>query len=276
MQVYKHSFYRPAISEIFANQRKMRPNWSMSALADKMGVRPSHLTNVIKERSHFSADQIYAICEELELPEDAAQYLNLLMEWERSTHVGRKEKLRREIQKTRDQKLRIEKNIKAKPLEMTPSDSETYYLDPNVELIHLFLGTKGAPVNTKAIAELWQLDVDYVGGILRFLVSKDLVQLQRGRWLVKPIHQLLPTSSPLCRPQQMLKRLRMLDIIQKKSRNEVYAFNATLTMSEDTKLAIQGKFVDFLKEVEKDVLDSDPDSIYHLQFDLLPLLKGNS
>jgi hypothetical protein len=41
-------------------------------------------------------------------------------------------------------------------------------------------------------------------------------------------------------------------------------------MTEDTKLHIQGLFVDFLKEVEKAVLKSEPEQIYHLQFDLIP------
>lgn len=276
MKLYKHTHYRPAFAELFADQRKVKPSWSMAALAAQMGVRPSHLTNVLKERSHFSADQIYAICEELELADEDSRYLNLLMEWERSANAKRKEKLHQDIQKIRDQKLRLAKQLKAKPMEMTSSDSEAYYLDPNVEFIHLFLGTKNAPSSTKAIAELWQLDADYVGGIVQFLINKGLVQLQRGRWSVKPIHQLLPTSSPLCRPQQVLKRLRMLDIIQKKSRDEIYAFNATLTMTEDTKLAIQAKFVDFLKEVESAVLESESENIYHLQFDLFPLLKGST
>lgn len=271
--LYRFDRYRPAFADLFAKKRTLKQGWSTALLAERIGVQPSHITNVIKERNHFSSDQIYAIGGELGLTEEEMAYLDLLMEWERAEHPQRKQQLLTQIQSQRDQKLRVEKELKIQSLKLSSEENEKYYLDPNVELLHLYLGTKGVSVEAEQIARRWDLPVGYVAEILDFLQNVGLAEIKRGRWVVKPIHQLLPTSSPLCRPQQMLKRLRVMEVIQKTSPNEVYAFSGTLTMTEDTKLQIQARFVEFLKEIEKEVLMSEPENIYHLQFDLFPWIQ---
>ena len=86
---------------------------------------------------------------------------------------------------------------------------------------------------------------------------------------------MLPATSPLCKPQQMLKRVRAFEAIQKMNAAQVYSFSATVTMNEETKLRIQTRFVDFLKEIEQDVLASPSEDIYHIQFDLFPWLSSS-
>ena len=273
MNIYSFDSYRKAFTALFEAQRDLRPGWSSAALAEKIGVQPSHLTNVIKERNHFSSDQIFSLGAELGLTEEEMSYLDLLMEWERSTFSPRKAKVLAAIQKIRDKKLRAEHQIHAKEPALTLQDSQRYYLDSNIELLHFYLGTKNAPSATEDIAAIWGLSSDYVAEILQFLQRTDLIEWKKNKWNVKSTHQYLSPRSPLCKPQQMLKRLRALEVIQNSAAEQVYSFSGTLSMSEDTRLFIQGRFVEFLKDLERAVLDSPPHHLYHLQFDLFPWLN---
>jgi hypothetical protein len=70
--------------------------------------------------------------------------------------------------------------------------------------------------------------------------------------------------------------VRAIEVLQRLPANRVYSFGGTLTMDEETKLFIQGKFVEFLKEVESAVIKSPAEKLYHLQFDLFPWLSEDS
>lgn len=273
ISVYRHETYRQAFKALFSEKRKSPFRLSTAKLASHIQVQPSHLTNVIKERNHFSSDQIAALGSVLGLEEDEIEYLDLLKEWERAEFKPRKNKLHKKVKEIRDQKLRTSKELKVAPLILSNNDLEKYYLDPNYELIHLYCGTTSASTNPETIGRLWSLPAEYIAQILNFLQTRGFIELRKNRWQVKPIHQLLPTSSPLCQPQQLLKRIRVIEAIQKLPPKEIYAFSGAFTMTEDTKLYIQGLFVDFLKEVEVAVLKSEPEHIYHLQFDLIPWIS---
>jgi uncharacterized protein (TIGR02147 family) len=268
--IYKFENYRSAFTALFIDKRREQKGWSTAKLAEKIRVQPSHITNVIKGRNHFSSDQIAEIGQQLYLESEEIIYLDLLMQWERSEHLPRKSRLLTEIQKTRSQKLRVNKQLKIDEAKLSSEDLEKYYLDPNYELLHLFLGVKNIPTEVNQIAKIWNLPIETVSEIIQFLKSRNLVEQKKNKWIVKPIHQMLPTSSPLCRPQQNLKRLRAQELVYKISPEKLYTFSAALTMSEDSKLAIQGLFVEFLKKVEKEVLNSNPENIYHFHFDLMP------
>lgn len=273
INLYKIEYYRPAFTALFEIKRKSLTGWSTAQLAEAIGVQPSHITNVVKERNHFSSDQIYSIGTALRLNEEEIIYLDLLMEWERAENLKRKSQLHSLIQKKRNQKLRVNEELKISQIKLSVEETQIYYLDPNFELIHLYLGTKNAPIEPESIARIWELPIEYIADIIQFLKNKGLVEIRKNRWVVKPIHQLLPSSSPLCKPQQMLKRLRLIEALQKLPSSNVYTFSGALSMTEDTKLYIQGLFLEFLKKVETEVLKSEPENIYHMQFDLLPWLN---
>lgn len=274
MKIFTYDRYRAAFRDLFEERRKLRPGWSSAQLAEKLRLQPSHLTNVIRGRAHFSSDQIYAIGGALDLSNEEISFLDLLMEFERAEQAVRKSKLQLQVQKLRDQNLRAEKALVSKENSLQPQDRERYWLDPNIELLHLYLSTKGAPSEPADIAREWGLPPDYVGDILVFLQKTGLIERHRGRWKVHPVSQHLPATSPLCKPQQMMKRMRAMELIQKLPADRIYSFSGSITMTEDTRLKIQGMFVKFLKEVESAVIDSESDSLYHLQFDLFPWLAA--
>ena len=271
--LYEFTDYRAAFAALFERERQ-RPlrQWSLAALAKQVGLQASYLTNVIKERAHFSADQIHAIAEALALTQDEAEYLTLLMEWERAIHPGRKEALASELEVRRRKNLRVENYVATKAIELSERDLEKYYLDPNIELIHLYLGTEKAQHDPAQLAKLWGFSNEYLAEILEFLQGAGLLRWQKGQWKRETIRHHLAPESPLCRPHQTLARLRAIEILQRLPGRRVHSFAATVTMSEEARLEIQSRFLEFLQACEGIVKASRPVELYQIQFDMFPWL----
>lgn len=271
MIVFEFTNYRKGFGKLFKQQKKLRgARWSLSKLGDKIGIQASYLTNVTKERAHFSSDQIFSICEQLELSESETDFLNTLMQMERATHPRLKKQLTDQLALIRNENLRPEKLIKTQESPLSELDRSKYYLDPMIELMHMYLSLDHAPIEISAMAKTWQLPENRISGIITFLQNVGLIKLSGSKWKVESLHQHLSRDSYLTQPQQMLKRMKAFEVIQKHPKEKVYSYMGTMTASEDTRAEIQIRFLNFLKECEPLIRASASKEIYHIQFDLFP------
>lgn len=271
MIIFEFNNYRKGFGKLFKQQKKLRgARWSLSKLGEKIGIQASYLTNVTKERAHFSSDQIFSIGEKLELAESEIHFLNILMQFERATHPRLKKQLGDELAKIRNENLRPEKLIATQESPLSELDRSKYYLDPLIELMHMYLSLDQAPIEIAAIAKTWQMPEKRVTDIISFLQSVGLIKLVGAKWKVESIHQHLSRDSFLTQPQQMLKRLKAIEVIQKHTKDKIYSYMGTMTASEETRVEIQIRFLNFLKECEPLIRASPSKDIYHIQFDLFP------
>ncbi|MBL7543175.1 MAG: DUF4423 domain-containing protein [Bdellovibrionaceae bacterium] len=271
MIIFEITNYRKGFGRLFKQEKKLRgARWSLSKLAGKLGIQASYLTNVTKERAHFSLDQIFLVGEALGLKEAETYFLSTLMQYERATHPRLKKRLGEELAHIRGENLRAEKVITTRESPLSEIDRAKYYLDPMIELMHMFLSIDHAPVEIALIADAWQLPEKRVSDIITFLQSVGLIKLASSKWKVESLHQHLSRDSFLTRPQQMLKRMKALEMIQKHSKEKVYSYMGTMTADEATREQIQILFLNFLKECELLIRESPAKDIYHIQFDLFP------
>ncbi len=271
MIVFEFTNYRKGFRKLFQQQKKLRgARWSLSKLGDKIGIQASYLTNVTKERAHFSSDQIFSICEQLELSNSETDFLNTLMQIERATHPRLKKQLAEQLTHIRNENLRPEKVIETQESPLSESDRSKYYLDPMTELLHMYLSLDHAPIEISAIAKTWQLPEKRIIDIISFLQGVGLITLAGSKWKVESIHQHLSRDSYLTQPHQMLKRMKAFEVIQKHPKENVYSYMGTMTASDDTRAEIQVRFLNFLKDCEPFIRASASKDIYHIQFDLFP------
>ncbi|MCB0406737.1 MAG: DUF4423 domain-containing protein [Bdellovibrionales bacterium] len=276
MDIFGYTEYRKAFADLFSHLKEMRgQRWSIALLAKNLGIQASYVTNVTKERAHFSADQIHMIGESIGLSNLETEFLVLLMEWERSTFLQRKKQLKKQIAEFQHRHLSSQRYVESNKLSLSDTDLQTYYLDPHIELIHLYLGLPGKSQNEKDIAGIFHLSPESVGQIIDFLQSKKLIEFQNGRWVRHRIQQHLSAESPLCQPHQQLVRFQTIEKLGRLEKQDLYTFMATVTMDEDTRLQIQAQFLKFLKKAESLVKSSKPKGIYQLQFDMFPWFKGD-
>lgn len=276
MEILSFTDYRTALSELFAWQKKLwGQRWTLSGLADQAGLQASYLTNVIKGRAHFSADQLRAIADAMKLSQVESEYLLLLLEWERSSYPPRKKDLSKCIEEIRRKNLSSIRYVTTKESPLSEKQQETYYLDPNVELLHMYLGVPRLSQEIKEISKSLAVTEEFIRETLKFLESTGLVEVRKGRWVKNPVKQHLPEDSPICRPHQSLVRFKSLDHIQKIPKEKKYSFMATVTMDEEARLKIQAAYLSFLKEAQNIVEKSEPEGIYQIQFDMFPWLKSD-
>ncbi len=275
MIIYEFRNYRKAFDQLFKKQKKLMGNrWSLAKVAEQTFIQPSYLTNTIKGRAHFSSDQIFALGEQLGLKEIEIEYLNLLMQFERSTHPKLKKQLNEQLEKIRNENMRVDKVINTAESPLGEIEKAQYYLDPIIELVHMYLNIDGVPTEIASIAKIWQLQEKKVAEVIHFLQQVGLVRLKGSKWQVESIHQHLSRDSYLTVPQQILKRMKALETIQKLPKDKAYSYMGTFTATEEVKDEIRTLFLDFMKKAEPRIRNSRAKDIYHIQFDLFPWISG--
>jgi uncharacterized protein (TIGR02147 family) len=268
--IYEHLSYRKWVSEEASHWKKARPGHTFSRLAQQTGVQAPYLTNVLKERAHLNTDQFYALSQAFSLKTDEINYGLLLLEWERSSHQDRKQILKSKIDEIRKEKLKTEAHIKATTVQSSTEDITRFYLNPELQLIHSFLGIEKYAKNLDLIAQSLHLSPERVEGLVKELNDLGYIQMT-GKGITKTnksIH--LPKSSPLCRPQQLLMHHRALQHLQALAEKDRYNFTVTFTADEPTREKIHREFLRFLSTIEPLVKEAPGESVYQIHFDLFP------
>ena len=79
--------------------KKARPGWTLQKFAEKSGIQPPYLTNVLKERAHLNPDQLFSLTQTIGFSADETDYCLLLLDWEKSAQAARKALLKEKIEK---------------------------------------------------------------------------------------------------------------------------------------------------------------------------------
>ena len=101
--IYKHSDYRSVIkTRLILLKKRSGKGFSMDRLAKYCRLQRTYLSAVLHGRGDLNSDQIFMVCQFLEMSEDEYHYTSLMHECERSAFSERKiilEKAINEIQK---------------------------------------------------------------------------------------------------------------------------------------------------------------------------------
>lgn len=270
MPVYNHLQYRPALEEAIEAKREREGRFTLRQLAELAGVQPSFLTNVLKGRFDFSADQLFAIAGALDLVEGEREYVLLLLEHERSAHAPRREALAKRIEEIRRDNQKTEKQLAIKVMELSPDEQAQYYLDPfaQVALVHLNL----APYDRQPekLAGALGISKKHLGEILEILTRIGYVRKEGGAYRVVAHDKHLPTRNPLSGPALTLLRFKSLDHLQRLTTGEAFSHTVTLTGTVETKERLSDAYLAFLKKAEAIVKPARSEKAFQMNFDLFP------
>lgn len=270
MNVYGANSYTEALNQKIAEWKTGHPLGTLAKLANECLIQPSYLTNVLKGRCDFNSDQLFRFCELIGFKVEEIDYLLLLLEFKRTNYTTRKNILEKKINELRQQNLRADRNLAVKNVELTTEQLEEYYLDPYIQLAHIFLYSKEGKCRADDIARQFSIAQSQAAGILQTLEKLNYIK-RRGNYfeiLVEGRH--LPKDSKIARPHQLLMRMKSIDQIQRLSPDNVYSFSATISTLPEVRTKIQAEFIKFLKAAEKLVTNNDPKNLYQMNFDLFP------
>ncbi len=268
--IYSFDDYRKALLSRIQALKELRPDFTLTQIAEKAGMQPSYLTNVLKGRAEFNTDQIYRVAELLDLSADKIDFLILLLEYSRTSLPSRRSLLKNRIAEIRAKQLRADSVLDSKKMQISDLEQAQYYLDPFVEIIHMYLNLNSVEFDVPSISRRFGLSQKQTAKILDLLERLQLLVRQGKKWKVLGVTKHLTADSPFSRAHLVSHRQLAIDRIWRVGTETCYSFSGTFSCSEEAREKIKAEFLSFLKKFEKLVTESSSDELYQINFDLFP------
>lgn len=270
MSVYKYADYRQAIKKIVEEKKKRNPSLTLSELAKATRVQTAYVSKVLNGSADFNADQLYLICQFLELTPPETRYMLLLLEHARSQLQERKKQLKNEISAIQDQYRQTKSHINPEDAWVRQQARQEYFLDPFLQLIYAALTIPRYQKDIGGLAGTAGIPPEKIEAGLKKLQSFGMIEKDKAGWKVTQTHFHIPKEDPLCRPYQTLLKIKSMEQIMKLPEDRSYNFVWTISMDDKTRTAIQDEFLAFLKKVNPLVLEAPSEKLYQLNFEMFP------
>lgn len=275
MNIYSTTDYRKIIVTTMDEKKFLDKSFTFQEMAKFIRVQKPYLSKVLNKRADFSSDQMFMACEYLNFSEEESEYLMLLLEYDRTTYQVRKKKILVEIQKIQDSK-RDSKNVIAKEIQnLTAVDFDSssisdYYLDPLIQIVHIFLLIPRFVKHPKLIAENLSITEENVQDILKKLVDLKIIEIKDNKIevIVRTMH--LPRESKLVPVNHQMMRQFALYRMSRLPWNLKKSWMVTFNSNEESRKKMELEFNLFLEKVRKISSEGPKTDCYQLSFDLFP------
>jgi uncharacterized protein (TIGR02147 family) len=254
------------------NKEKLGMDYSFRRMADFCRVQKTYLSRAINlsNKTHLSSDQIYLACQFLKLSREEADYVLLLSEFEKCQIPNRKNDLRKKIESMRVKNLKTENNLSLKEVVLGELEISEFYLDPLLQVIHLFLTISRFAKSPDRISEHLPIPSEVLNDKIKKLESLKLIRIEDKKIVVQQSQLHLSNESSFIHAYRLQMRLSSLEQMKRISQDQYYSFSALFSATEEVKTEIHDMFLNFLKEVQRKVASAEAKDVYQMNFDLLP------
>lgn len=184
--------YKDFIREIIKKNTEIRGYQGKLAQAAK--CQKSYFSQVMSTHTNFNLDQAIGLCEFWHLGEEETEYFLELVNLARSQHPSMIRRIKNRLDSYREKHEQQTKKKGAS--EIIVNEEWRYYSQWHWSAIHILVGIPRFQ-KIEAIAKCLELPEGLVSETLQSLKQQGLVDLQNGRWVIKPIHRHLASDSPL-------------------------------------------------------------------------------
>ena len=269
MSVYERATFRAVFAYAIEEWKKRGSGRTLARLAAAARVQPSYLSNALSGRAQLSADQAYAAARELGLADEETEYLLLALEHDRTGLADRRDRLAAQIRSIQRERLRTEKQLKARAPALSARELERYYLDPYNQIIHIYLHAKPGAAAADAGRALG-IEPERAAASLETLRELGVASRKGKGYRAEGESRHLPKGSPVALAHLILLRVKALDRLQKLAPKDRYSFSATVAATPETRRRIEREFVRLLKQAEEWVEADAPTELFQINFDLFP------
>lgn len=274
MNTYEFNDYRKIIRTKLENLKKLDKTISYGTMSEFMGIQKPYLSKVLNGYADFSTDQMYRACKFLGFTQEEHDYLELLLEAERTQFYDRKESLEKRIEeiqfKHNDTGKRLTTVHQMSAEEFDVSGFIDFYLDPMVSIVHVFLSIPKYAKNVELIKEKLSLTDEHFSQILSKMERMKVIEVSGEKIVLKIPQMHLPRDSKIVIPHQKL----MSHLIAFKkgdiSFEEKKSFMVTFAANDKAKKKIEVEFNHFLDKVKDIAMNSKASDCYQMCFDLFP------
>lgn len=269
LQIYHLRNYKEAIRERLRLLKKIRPQMTLSRLADLSQIQYTYLSMILKtEKGHLTEDQLFRIAHHLEFFEDEIHFLFLLRSYQVSQDEKRQAALLNQIEK-----YERERNISAEHQKVSVNsyDAQTQYLlSPLCLVVHMALFIKTYKQDPNKLCAPLGIKSAQLKKILQILEVNDFIQLSKSGdvSVVKANRMHFGKDHPLMRTAQILNRNFASQKLNALEEGEKESHNYTFTMDKAGFDEVRNKFNAFLQEVQKVAVSKQKqEHVYQLTLD---------
>ncbi len=273
MNVFSQTDYRAVLRLAVTERKGFDSDFGFHKLADAARVQKPYLSKVIGGNANLNSDQLYAICRILKFGEEEHEYMQLLLELERSGLDDRRKELRAKIDRIAESKRDSAAYLSAKAVQPDQTNSALladYYLDPIVQIVHVALSIERYSLNPMLLCKEFHIDGPHIHSIISSLERMGLVVRENSRFVPLETSLHLPKSSPIFRAWRNQLKLLSTQRLNQLNDKEGYSFSVVFSASETTRKEIHARFLEFLKSCESLVGEAKSKNVYQMSFDLFP------
>ena len=277
MNIFSKTNYRVILRSLLLGRRK---NFGLSAFSfQKMAaacrIQKAYLSSVLNQKAHFNSDQIFLACQFLSLKANEHEYIDLLQNYERSVSPKRKLMLQQKIEHARRVGLSTEENIiVAKEGDrFTDVQRNRYFLNPDIQLVHMFLTVPAYLSNHEKIAKTLNFSKKRMDFIMNELYSMGIISIEKRETVVLKDIFHLAQDSEIFQSYRTNLRLKALSHLSTSEDPDKYSLSVVFSCDEATHLSIKRRFLEFLSTIQEDVTKIRPTQVYQMNFDLFSWSK---
>jgi hypothetical protein len=235
-----------------------------------MHVQKSYLSKVLNgDDADFNSDQLYLLALHFGLSDEDTDYMQLLLEFARTSVKKRKLEMKQKIQAVQSQHLASEKYLKLDALHEDSALMNDYYLDAYNPLVHVCLSQKEYQKNPSSLAGALGIKKERLEEILLELQRLRLISFDAGMVKVQQENFHLSKTSKLFRAWMIQMRQMALQRSLQSHSNENYHFSVIFSCTETIKKEIQAKFFAYIQDAQTRVTPSEAEHVYQMNFDLI-------
>ncbi len=269
---YLYDEYSDFLRDSVVLRKKTYPSFTLSRVADQIGVQRSYLSNVLHRRCDLNADQLYSMAQALHCSVDESDFLLLLLEIKKCRVKTRMERLETARDQWRDRKIRTDVTLGRKGVRPAEPVFAEYFTHAVYPLAHMFLTQSAVQASPALLAERLRVEEASIEKILSVLEKCGVVRLGPGKKcqvLSSVLH--LSSESHLVRAHGIAFRQKSIEYQQKLGNHRDYFFTSSFSANDELRAEIKARFLEFLKWVADRVEKAPASEVFHMNFDLFKI-----
>lgn len=265
MEFFESNDYRKSLKRSLLERRKqMGLKFTAARMAERIGVQPTYLSNVLNGKAHLSEDQLFLGAKFLKLTRTETDFLMLLRRHQRCQNAELKALYDEQISVIRVDESQLSKQLKVGPAK---ASIEEYFVDPYCHKIHLFLTVDEYARKPKLIAERLGLTSELLQAKLTKLKELGLIRMESGK--IAPLETTMYLSPDSNASLAYRTSLRMLAGAKLQRCNAEDTFiSVCFSAGKQSLKEVKKQLTAFLNASQKATTSDEADDVFVLNIDL--------
>src|SRR3989339_493234 len=272
LNLFNYLGYKEILKELLAyNKREKNTRFTFQDMAKAARVQKTYLSKVLNRDGDLSFDQLYLACRYLEVTSEEMHYIELVYQMNLTYLPGRKKELLVLIKQIQKKYNKSETHLQADKVNVLQKDLSEYYLDPDMQIVHMALTVERFRRTPHTICRELQIPEFKLNQILEKLEKMQVIGKSEGRYIVLRENLHLADDAGFVIQYKIMQKVKSIELIQKLSPEQKYNFSVIFSATPEVKMEIQENFFKFLKKCQASVQNAKPQELYQLNFDLFSL-----